>query len=67
MLGPNGVGPLNGRRELLEAMPRLFSGDGMLREAFEHAFHCSNLLQRHLSVAKMARVPLNLEGWEISF
>ena len=38
MLGPSGVGVLYGKRELLEAMPPLFGGGGMIREVTLEGF-----------------------------
>ena len=43
MLGPNGVGLLYGRRELLEAMPPLFTGGGMVRGVTLGGFEAEGL------------------------
>ena len=38
MLGPSGVGVLYGKKELLEAMPPMFGGGGMIREVTLEGF-----------------------------
>ena len=43
MLGPNGVGLLYGRRELLEAMPPFLTGGGMIRSVTLDGFEAEGL------------------------
>jgi cysteine desulfurase/selenocysteine lyase len=43
MLGPNGVGLLYGRRELLEAMPPFSSGGGMVRDVTPGGYEAEDL------------------------